>query len=181
MTRPALPYRRLVAALLSVVALAALAAPAASADTTERGPLMITVPNPLGSAATAGQSVQGVRSGEHRYYTRIVLDVSGPAGFAYGLTPDRRGVLVDLPGVRWAGAASGSLPNPTRVASWQVLSGGADGSRLLIVGDRPLHVLRALPLPPDRQRGHRLVLDIAEWAGPLSTLPEVVPGHDGWR
>lgn len=153
-----------------------MAAPAASPDR----PTMITVPNVLDPSVSAGQTVQRVRSGEHGYYTRIVLDVSGPVAFSYGLSANRQGVVVEVPQVRWTGAPAGTVPGGPRVEGWRVLESSADGTRLVIVGRRPLHVLRALPLPPERGRGYRLVLDLAEWAGPLSTAPATIPGRDGW-
>ncbi|ALG75616.1 hypothetical protein VY88_28995 [Azospirillum thiophilum] len=127
------------------------------------------VPARLQAAPSATpRHVERIRTANGGDGVRVVLDLDGAPRFeTQGRRPDGR-LEVTLPGTLWQAAPSGRLPATT--LGYSVERSGA-GTRLLFSDeeargngrgdDGPLRLLAVSTLAPDKDRGHRLVIDVA--------------------
>jgi hypothetical protein len=108
--------------------------------------------------ATAPLLLSRIRTAQNGTTARIVLDLDGPPRFNAPVHKADR-LEVELPGTLWRGAPAGRLqPLPM---TYRIESTGDTSSRLIIGGPDPLEVKAIFTLPPDKDRGHRLVIDVA--------------------
>jgi hypothetical protein len=152
MERAALPSL-LVAAGLAVALLAgpAVVAPAAAQD---------------GGLPT----ISAIRLGQHPGKTRLVIDLSEVAGFAYRFSKGGRVLRIHLPDADWSGNAA---PRRGRglIGSWRVESRPNQlGADLYVDTKAAARVRQAFLLAPDKHGGHRVVLDLVAGAGPQDRL-----------
>lgn len=110
--------------------------------------------------SSADVIVTALRTGEHPGKTRLVLDVSGESQYEAALDNEQRVLVIDLPRTEWNAAQSKSFGKHGLLKRYQVQSRG-DGSRLLIELKKAVTIPTNLALKPNRQRGHRIVLDLA--------------------
>ncbi|WP_109105478.1 hypothetical protein [Azospirillum sp. TSO35-2] len=121
---------------------------------------------PAKPAAGERPTVERIRTANSEAGVRVVLDLDRAPRFE---TPVRRpdGRLeVALPGTLWQAAAAGRLP-PTTLG-YSVERDGT-GSRLLLgtdesgsgAGSGAVRLIGVSTLPPDKDRGHRLLIDVA--------------------
>lgn len=121
--------------------------------------LMVALP-PV--AALAGASVEGLRFGEHKTKTRIVLDLGEKIDFQYFTLADPYRVIVDLPEVEWnlsmgAGEVGVGLVERFRYGLFR-----PGTSRLVLDVAAPVRVKSAFLLESKGKFGQRLVLDIVK-------------------
>lgn len=112
--------------------------------------------------------VERIRTANGGDGVRVVLDLDGAPRFETpGRRPDGR-LEVTLPGTLWQAAPSGRLPATT--LGYSAERSGA-GTRLLFSDEEagrngsgdggPVRLLAVSTLAPDKDRGHRLVIDVA--------------------
>lgn len=145
------------------------------------GVVLAGTPDRTASAETP--SVVGIRVGDHGATTRIVLDLTAAPTFRIEAAPDGRSVGVVLPHVLWS-VPSNRLPSALGpITAYAVEQGGAAGdTRLTLSMNRPVRVIDARPLKPDREyRTHRIVVDIAPLPASATAAPAPtgVPASDG--
>lgn len=127
------------------------------------------VPAKLQAAAlSTTRHVERIRTANGGDGVRVVLDLDGAPRFETpGRRPDGR-LEVTLPGTLWQAAPSGRLPATT--LGYSAERSGA-GTRLLFSDEEagengsgdggPVRLLAVSTLAPDKDRGHRLVIDVA--------------------
>ncbi|RUQ68862.1 hypothetical protein EJ913_16945 [Azospirillum doebereinerae] len=114
-----------------------------------------------------GVQVARIRTGNSDGAVRVVLDLDRAPRFE---PPSRRpdgSLAVTLPGTDWRAAPAGRLP--ATEFTYRVENTGTS-SRLIIKGPAPLASKGITALPPDGERGHRLVIDVAT-AKPVQGKP----------
>ena len=130
----------------------------APAVTPAMTPIMAPVPAQKPKPATAPLLVSRIRTANNGTITRIVLDLDGPPRFNPPVHKADR-LEVELPGTLWKGATTGRLP--ALPLTYRVETPADTVSRLVIGGAEPLEIKAIFTLPPDKERGHRLVIDVA--------------------
>ncbi len=117
----------------------------------------------LQQASYGGSSaaVTNVRFGEHTDKTRLVLDTSEQVSFSYDV--DNRDMLltISLPNAAWRGATQMTVDTSPIVASYNAVSDGAGGQKVIMQLRQPVRVLWAQALQPGGPQGNRVVFDIA--------------------
>lgn len=111
-----------------------------------------------GRAPPGTAQVKGLRIGEHKDKTRIVLDVSGPAPYRYDLDNSENLLVVELPGTGWAGRQSWSGKSPL-LSSYSV-SPMDDGSRLIVQLKHGASVVYESVIKPNGNNHYRIVIDL---------------------
>lgn len=127
---------------------AAAPAPAAKAD-------------PAPAAQHNGQAaVRQIRVGDDADKTRVVLDLSRKVPFIYDLDNAEKILIVDIDAPEFAAAAGASFAKSPLVASYtaQAVAGGK--SRVIFQLRAPVDILRSQSLPPNADKGDRIVLDL---------------------
>lgn len=130
-------------------------------------PLASTAPVAL--APTTIQRVLRIRTAHSGTGVRVVLDFDQPPHVRAAVQqPDGR-LMVPLPGTRWQAPPSGSLfPSALQYSAEQkgeevrLLFGVSRG------GKRTIGLVGISTMPPDKSRGHRLVIDLSL---PAAALP----------
>ncbi len=110
----------------------------------------------------AATTIEAVRTGNHAEMSRIVLDLSGDAGYRVFTLADPYRVVIDLRGARWdAGRASvpGALDHVKRLRHGRYRDNVA---RVVLDLAAPARVRRAFLLGPGGDAGHRFVVDLAD-------------------
>ncbi|WP_449235925.1 hypothetical protein [Azospirillum doebereinerae] len=113
-------------------------------------------PKPGAGAQTT--QVSRIRTGNSDGAVRIILDLDRAPRFE---PPSRRpdgSLAVTLQGAGWQAATSGRL-SATELTYRVESSGGS--SRLVVRGPAPLVAKSIAALPPEGDRGHRLIIDVA--------------------
>lgn len=130
-------------------------------------PALLTVSAPAAAAgeaqiaANTGVAVTGVRIGRHRGMTRIVLDATGPVNFDYQISKSGKTLVVRLPRVVWQ--ARDYIRPPRGGIVYRIgffANRESEGGVLSILARRRIGLSRVVVLPPSKQSGHRVVLDI---------------------
>lgn len=122
-------------------------------------------PAPSALAATAAPSavlVSGIRAGTHDGFTRIVLDVSNPPRLEQAARSAVRAVEIEMPNAVWRTARKGRLT--VKALGYRVEEGARGASRLTIESPDPIQLKSMFVLPPEGDRGYRVVLDVARAA-----------------
>ena len=103
--------------------------------------------------------VTDVRVGEHKYKTRLVLDITRPVDLRYEVSANGKAVFIDLPGISWSadkftGRHYKGLVNDFR------FSPNAEGGRLNVLTNSPVRIKRPFFVGPKGRLGHRIVIDM---------------------
>ena len=110
-------------------------------------------------AADAATHVLGARIGAGKGTTRLVLDLSAKVGFAAFTLANPYRVVVDLPPVTWRldplKSPKGGLVKAFRYGHFRDTI-----SRVVLDVSGPVAIDKAFLLPPKRNRGYRLVVDL---------------------
>ncbi|PWC34861.1 hypothetical protein TSO221_30955 [Azospirillum sp. TSO22-1] len=122
------------------------------------------VPGPAPAASTAPSAVlvSGIRAGAHDGFTRIVLDVSAQPRLERAAQSAPRAVGIEMPNAVWRMARQGRLT--TKALGYRVEEGARGASRLTIESPDPIQLKSMFVLPPEGDRGYRVVLDVARAA-----------------
>jgi len=130
--------------------------------------LTIVIAAPLALADAA--EIRGVRASSGPVSTRVVLDLSEPAGHRMFMLSDPSRVVVDLPGM----STPEGLPLPeARGFLTRVRIGNQPGDVLRVVLDvKPNVTPTSFVLGPEARFGHRIVVDLkaAESAAPVERV-----------
>lgn len=111
-------------------------------------------------AQEATIQVSGLRTGSSNGATRIVLDLDRAPRFETPVSRRDGTLTVLLPGTVWKTSPTGRLP----AAGWSYRAEPAGGaSRLIVLGAEsgPATLKAIFAMPPEGDRGHRLVIDLA--------------------
>jgi uncharacterized protein DUF1302/AMIN domain-containing protein len=123
--------------------------------------LVIALTSPLCALVQAAQ-VQDLRVGHHSDKTRLVWDLSGPVTYSVKVLDEPPRVVVTLEGID-----PGQLPEPalagTPISKVQVTATAVGGQQITLLMAHPV-TARSFLLPPEFERGDRLVVDIYEAA-----------------
>lgn len=109
--------------------------------------------------AASEPTVSGLRIGQHKARTRVVLDLSDRVKFETFVLSDPYRVVINLPEVEWRLAPR--APRMRGVVSafrYGLFERGT--SRVVLDVRAPVKVQKAFVLPPRNGRGHRLVIDL---------------------
>ena len=115
--------------------------------------------------------VRDVRVGEHSDKTRFVLDLNGQASYRIFTLADPYRVVIDLPEVRWPGEVA-ELPARSGVIDalrYGLFTPGT--SRVVLDISSPVEIKKVFTLPPAKDFGHRLVVDLGKVDRPLPGGP----------
>jgi hypothetical protein len=117
---------------------------------------------PAPAAAGHGNSVTGVRIGEHGSKTRLVFDLQGKTkpAFKYDLDNAEKLLLVDMAATGWTGGTAGRPKSPL-IDSWTVTEGNEGGSSVAIQLKKSARVISTQFLGAEGKDPARLVVDIA--------------------
>lgn len=106
-----------------------------------------------------GPVVRMVRFGHHPGFVRVVLETTGPVAAHPVAVADRRSLAVDLAG-GWTAPFRGADRKVGPLLSYAAEAAGVK-ARLVLRAERPIVLRQSFALPPDGDRGHRLVFDLA--------------------
>ncbi|AEP08618.1 hypothetical protein [Micavibrio aeruginosavorus] len=143
-------------------------APAPAAPAPVMAPVMdepaVKAAAPVKTKVTApsGPVISALRIGEHAGKTRLVLDAGSPVKFTTDLDNSEDLLLVELPGMKWTAAKSGTSSSPA-IKSWstQAMDNGTDGTRLVLVLRQDVAVTDKSLIAPDANAAHyRAVIDL---------------------
>lgn len=124
------------------------------------------IQTPQPQAATTGPikpssqtlQVSQIRAATNGGTTRVVLDLNGPPRFTQlGQRAPERVELV-LPGTLWRAAPSGAFTGAS-LTYRIVMANGAN--HLILGGQGSIQIKSIFALPPEKEHGHRLVIDMA--------------------
>lgn len=122
------------------------------------------VAEPTMTTATPLQAakIEQVRVGDYPDKTRLVLDVSRKVPFTTDLDNAEKILIIDLDAPDFAAPAGASFATSPLVASYtaQAVAGGK--SRLIVQLREPIVVARTQSLPPNGEKGERIVLDLTK-------------------
>ncbi len=124
-------------------------------------PTVATPPPSPAPATVAGNAVSGMRFGVEGGKTRIVLDANAPLTYKKDLDNNESLLVIELPGMGWNAAITGTPPASALVQSWssQPMDGG--GTRIVMILRKPVTVSYEATLKPEPSSPHhRLVLDL---------------------
>ncbi len=113
------------------------------------------------SVNAASVTVNSVRIGDYALKSRFVLDLSNNVPFTVFSLPDPYRVVINLPEVNWA-FDPGDVSIGRRITGFRFGLFRAGQSRVVIDLRRPVVVDKAFILAPNRNRGYRLVVDLAD-------------------
>lgn len=110
------------------------------------------------TGAVAAPAVTDVRIGNYSAKSRFVLDISANVNFRVFSLADPYRVVIDLPEVDWRLNGNGN-PNGL-VTGYRYGLFRPGQSRMVIDVGAPVVVAKKFMLPPDKDHGHRLVVDL---------------------
>lgn len=123
------------------------------------GPIaMAAVISPSVAAKT---TVTSIRIGDYASRTRVVLDLSGKVSFNVFSLADPYRVVINLPEVDWRLKNDAVRPGK-RITGFRFGLFRPGQSRVVIDVGRAVSVTNKFVLEPDKKRGYRLVIDLAD-------------------
>ncbi|WP_435640947.1 hypothetical protein [Micavibrio aeruginosavorus] len=128
-------------------------------------------------AAPSGPVISALRIGEHTGKTRLVLDAGSSVKFTTDLDNSEDLLLVELPGMKWTAAKSGTSSSPA-IKSWstQAMDNGTDGTRLVLVLRQDVAITDKSMIAPDANAAHyRAVIDLKHQGTIRKAAPKVAP------
>ena len=111
------------------------------------------------AVAASEPTVSGLRIGQHKAKTRVVLDLSDRVKFETFVLSDPYRVVINLPEVEWR-LAPGAPRMRGVVSAFRYGLFDRGTSRVVLDVRAPVKVQKAFILPPRDKRGHRLVIDL---------------------
>ena len=105
-------------------------------------------------------SVNDVRVGQHKNFTRVVLDISEPLNFQVVTAKDNKEVSILLPFTSWKTTPHWKNDDVKIIKSYSVEDLSIGGSRLIIKPKNKLYITRTEKLKPDGGYGYRVYFDI---------------------
>ncbi len=132
------------------------------AATPEPTPAPTATPAPAPVKTVAGNAVSGIRFGVDGGKTRIVFDANAAITYTKDLDNTENLLVVELPGMGWSGAPSGTAPASSHVKSWsaQPLTDN-NGTRIIMILNKAATLSYEAALKPEASNPHyRLVLDL---------------------
>ena len=121
-------------------------------------------------------TISDMRVGNHRDKTRLVFDVSHPTNLTYVLSDNGTSLKLSLPKAVWVGTKQiNSIVggNITKVKKGK----DPEGTNLIITSHRPIRVKNTFFLQPNKDKGHRIVVDIAKSSLSIAKLSKVVTSN----
>lgn len=100
-----------------------------------------------------------IRTGEHKGFTRMVMDVGSPTPFRVDVDNDERLLIIELPQASHMKSLTGILARSTWIKSYQTQAMNG-GSRVIVQLQKPVRVRNTMTLKPSGARGARIALDI---------------------
>ncbi|MBU0799468.1 MAG: AMIN domain-containing protein, partial [Alphaproteobacteria bacterium] len=121
-----------------------------------------STPPPAASAPIPGAvSVTGLRLGEHKDKTRLVMDMTGASSYRYDLDNAENLLVIELAGAGWTAAQSQTMAKSPLVQSYSVQAMDGGGTRVIIQLKRAVNVIYEAALKPEGgNSSHRIVLDL---------------------
>lgn len=111
-------------------------------------------------AASGQKTVQDLRIGEKKEYSRLVLDLGQSAKVTYDIDNEEKILLIDIPGFNWNAAKTKTFPKSLLIASYQVQT-DATGAHLVVQLKAPAKVVNYSTIEATGGKLPRAVLDIA--------------------
>jgi N-acetylmuramoyl-L-alanine amidase len=117
-------------------------------------------PTLAGAEGTREASVDAIRIGRHGEATRVVIDLSAPVNFSHFTLAEPPRLAIDLPEVTWA------VPSDREATAVGLIKGFRFGrprpgvSRIVLDIAEPFEIDRVFELPPNGERGHRIITDL---------------------
>jgi N-acetylmuramoyl-L-alanine amidase len=114
-----------------------------------------------GKALAADPSIEDIRIASHGHITRVVIDLSDQVNYHHIALGQPPRLAIDLPEVDWAlGDEASRAVGLIKGFRFGHPSPGV--SRLVLDIAQPFKIDRIFELPPNAERGHRLVTDLIE-------------------
>jgi N-acetylmuramoyl-L-alanine amidase len=114
-----------------------------------------------GAEGTAVEArVDAIRIARHGEATRVVIDLSAPVNFSHIALAEPPRLAIDLPEVAWA------VPRDEGGGAVGLIKGFRFGrprpgvSRIVLDVAEPFEIDRVFELPPNGERGHRIITDL---------------------
>jgi hypothetical protein len=105
-------------------------------------------------------TVKGLRIGEHKGKTRLVLDISGATSYSYDLDNNENLLVIELPNAGWSGKKSWASSKAPLLSSYTVQPSG-NGSRVIIQLKKPVKIIYEDTIKPNGTPNYRVVIDLA--------------------
>ena len=106
-------------------------------------------------------TISDMRVGNHPDKTRLVFDVSHPTNLAYTVSDNGTSLKLSLPKAVWVGTK-----DINRIAGGNITKLKSDSNpkstNLTITSRHPIRVKNTFFLQPNKNKGHRIVVDIAK-------------------
>lgn len=136
--------------------------PAIPVATTSEALLSVTSNKPVTPATLPAASVRQIRIGDDADKTRVVFDLSRKVGFVTDLDNNEKILIIDVDAGEFTAPAGASFAKSPLVASYtaQALSGGK--SRVILQLRDDVDIARTQMLPPNGEKGDRIVLDLVK-------------------
>jgi N-acetylmuramoyl-L-alanine amidase len=111
-------------------------------------------------ALAAAATVDGIRIATHGQATRVVIDLSAPVDFTHIELAEPPRLAIDLPEVDWAVPQDQADSAVGLVAGFRFGRPRPGVARIVLDVAEPFRVDRVFELPPNGQRGHRIITDL---------------------
>ncbi|MEM6781668.1 MAG: hypothetical protein AAF569_07375 [Pseudomonadota bacterium] len=115
---------------------------------------------PKPASAPPGQSVIGLRVGEHPDKTRIVMDATGQPTFSFDLDNAERIFIVELPGTSWSAATQKNFSSSPLLQSYRTDTLGSGGTRLIMQLKKDAEVTYSKVINGKQSGQKRIVIDL---------------------
>lgn len=116
--------------------------------------------DPLSSDDGVQPVVGAVRFGEHPYKVRLVMDLSGPAGYTLSSEDGGHIINIDLPSTAWNAPRDYNFENHPLFSGFEVLpSADGTGSRLRLTARAPVKIFYNADLPATNELPDRIYVD----------------------
>lgn len=128
----------------------------------EPAPAPVTAAAPAPTANPAGPAVSGIRFGVDGGKTRIVFDADAAITYKKDLDNAEKLLVIELPGLAWRAAPSGTAPASAHVQSWTAQPMAENGgTRIIMILNKSASLAYEAALNPEPSNPHyRLVLDL---------------------
>lgn len=125
-----------------------------------------------GFETNEGVVIKRVQVSDHLDKTRITLDLSGPINFDYQISAGGKTIVLLIPLVKWQAAHHLKLAQDSNLYRINFFPNRASGGGVLsILGRKRLALGEVFVLRPDKNGGHRVVLDLP-YAQQDASLPD---------
>lgn len=106
-------------------------------------------------------SIKKLRLGEHKDFTRVVLDASGKTNAHIEIDQEDQMIIINLPNTKWEAPDKWYSTTPPLVMAWLAKPDETGkGTRLVIRLKKPVEVSQKLYPPENDYKWHRIILDL---------------------